>query len=272
MAFRLFTLVSLAYFSLNISVAFAECRGAREYVTTLEFLRDKKAFEISEAEARKLAITVAEGCDGAAQRFIRVSLLLSKSGLTARDAIKTGLEFAKKSETETVTFSEVFKEAFLPEKLDLDLRDSIHLATSLTHAFEGDKKRVLGDFKRLLTYCTEAKNLDLPRSDCGIFAARVASLGQYWNGGIAQAFIDTFEFIRSNEVEHGPSLITGQALKLAESVVSSGPGATENFITAYKYASARQGMDLPRAQALSFAQNMAKLPDRAIASTPSKRK
>src|SRR5688572_3898868 len=45
------------------------CQSTREFVTTLEYLRDQKQLGLDEREGRKIAYEVAKGCTGAARRF-----------------------------------------------------------------------------------------------------------------------------------------------------------------------------------------------------------
>jgi hypothetical protein len=232
----------------------ASCTSTREYITTLEFLRTKKELGMEEAESRRVARKVAKGCTGAASRFIRVASVLSGSGLGPHDSLTKGLEFAARDDREAETFVTVFRQAYLEQGLDLDLRASLKMADELTREFEGNTLGVRDDFERLLTFCASASSLNLPKPQCGTFAARLARAGQRWSGGISQPFLRAFEFMR--EEIAGPKLATGKALELSEKLVSAGPDAPDNFITAYKYATKRKGLDLAVEPALKFATEM----------------
>jgi hypothetical protein len=231
------------------------CTSTQEYVTALEFLRAEKVFAIAEPNARKVAEKIAMGCTGAAGRFIRVTKLLSTAGLGGKDAVETGLEFSSRTDTEAETFAVVFRHAFLEQYLDLDLAASVQMAKSLTTEFEGDTAKVKEDFLRLSQFCTQKDELDLPRPQCGTMAAHIASKGQGFGGGIATKYIKLFEFIRKES--KGPGLTTGDALRLAEKVISQGPGADENFINGYRYATSTKGLSMGTSEAISFAQGMA---------------
>jgi hypothetical protein len=228
----------------------SSCTTAREYITTLEYLRDRKELALPEADARKTALEASKGCTGAAQRFIRVSLVLSQAGLGSLDAVKRGLEFAKRTDQETETFMTVFRRAFARDAMDLDLRSSIRMAEDLSRDFEGDTIAVRDDFERLLDFCSGSSRLGLPKPQCGSFAARLAKQGQKWSGGISVPYIQAFEFAVS---EKGPSLPTSKAIEIANQLVVAGPGSTENFIAAYKYAVAKRGLALADQAALGFA-------------------
>lgn len=231
------------------------CTIAQEYITTLEFLRDRRELEVPEKEAREMAEKVAAGCTGSAKRFIRVAQVVSKAGLSAHDAVKTGLEFVTRTDREAETFITVFQKSFLKEYLDLDLRAAMRMAHALSTQFEGDQLAVRGDFERLVEYCVGATNLDLPRPECGAWAARIARQGDRFSGGVAEPYLAIFEFARSGEP--GPGLTTGNALKLAEELVAFGPGVDQNFIRGYRYAASPSGLALTQNDALAFARRMA---------------
>jgi hypothetical protein len=235
------------------SPAWGSCTATREYVTTLEYLRDRKELAIPEADARKVAQETAKGCSGAARRMIRVSSMLSKAGFGSKDSLENGLAFAKSTDEATDTFVTIFQRAFLPEHLDLDLQASLSMAQSLTRGFEGDTVAVRKDFEKLVDFCASSKNLDLPKPQCGVFAARVAKLGQEWKGGIYPGFVKVFDFARS---EKGVQVPTGQALKIAEKIVAAGPDSPENFISAYRYAVSKRGLGMNEKAALDFATEM----------------
>jgi len=230
------------------------CSTAREFITAREFLRERKDLGIPEDQAHRLTTQIAEGCSGAAQRFIRVLGVLMHSGLTPNDSIKTALKLSKENDQQTETFLAVFQSAFLPEYLDLDLRSSLQLASSLSVEFEGDLVPVRDDFSKLVDFCLREDVLNLPRPQCATFAARLTRLGANWRGGISKAFIELFNYTRSSK---GPSLITGQALALTEEIIAQGPGAPENFQQAYRYALSAKGLTMPQQQAIAFARQMA---------------
>ncbi|MCM2279207.1 MAG: hypothetical protein NDJ89_14115 [Oligoflexia bacterium] len=231
-----------------------DCSSAKEYITAHEYLRQEKDLQVPEADARKLALHIAAGCTGSANRFIRVSRLLIGSGLSSSDALKLGQDFAARSEAETETFLTVFKRAFLKEQLDLDIGASVRLAKSLTLEFEGDQAAVKNDFETVLDFCTRTDSLNLPRPQCGVFAAEIARAGQEWGGSVARPFLDAMQFLRANP---GPNLSSGDALKLARELVKHGPLAPANFTQGYRYASAESGLNLARNEAVAFARELA---------------
>ncbi len=249
----------VAYGATEKAVEFRPCPASREYITALEFLRDNKDLKLPETEARKVADAIAKGCAGAAERFIRVSGLLTRAGFSGHEAAENGKRFAVGTAAEVDTFVSVFKRAFAEEYLDLDLEASLHMALALSKEFAGDQPQVRNDFERLLAFCSEDRKLGLPKPQCGAFASRLAAKGEPWNGGVALPFIRGYEYLTST---HGPSLITGDALKLGEALLAAGPGAFENFTQAYGYAVAEHGLALGRENAIKFARELALTTDK----------
>ena len=239
------------------------CTTAREYITTLEYLRTKSDIKLLDQDAQKIAGQVAEGCTGAAQRFIRVTSMLLQAGITWPDAAKQGLSFASRSETAAETFITVFRRAFLARDLDLDMQSALQMATSLSSEFAKefgeDLKSARKDFDLLVGYCTRADRLSLPKPQCGAFAARITKLGRFWEKGVARDFISTFDYLRSDK---GPALITGDALQIAEELVKNGPGSIDNFMVGYRYGVSAKGLNMDSRAAVNFARKMAqrKLP------------
>lgn len=236
--------------------AAVNCQTTREFVTALEFLRADEDFKLKdkETEARDIAFKVAEGCTGAARRFIRVAKTLTQVGANRKDATETALKFASAKDSETDTFTTVFRRCVAEDSLDLDIDTSLRIALQLSKEFAGDQKKVAKDFERVTDYCSDANHLGLPRTDCGRFAAAIAASGEKWQDGASKPFIKSFEYLTSSS---GPALVTGDALKTAEMLAKQGPGAHENFQQAYQYAISTSGLNLPRDQAIHFAKKMA---------------
>lgn len=246
------------------------CPSAKEFITTLEYLRAHTEYAIGEEAARKTAAQVAVGCEGAAQRFVRTVQILSMAGLSARDAFREGIDLSGRTTAEAETYITVFVAAFNRDGLDLDLASSVRIARSLATEFDGDPLAVRQDFDELVAFCVGRKELNLPRPLCAEFAARMARHGQAFSGGISGPFLDTLAFLSSDP--RGPGLATHEALRLAERLVATGPTVPENFVQAYRYAVAKGGLDLASQQAFAFADSLAsggrQGAARAVASVP----
>ncbi len=233
----------------------ASCATAREFITTLEFLRSDTELKPSEEQARKLAEQVATGCTGAAARMIRVAKVLHRAGLSANDSLKTGVEFAAKTDREMETFIAVFRRAFLEEYLDLDLPAAVKLGRSLSTEFEGDVFAVRDDFERIVDHCIARNRWALPKPRCAQLASEIARSGQTWSGGVSEPFLKLMSFATLDT--SGPKLATDQALNLSRELIKSGPEAVDSFSIAYKYAVSDGGLKLTREDAIRFAQGLA---------------
>lgn len=230
------------------------CYSTREYVTSLEFLRDQKDFKLSEAQAREVADQVSKGCEGAARRFTRVVRLLTQTGVLTHEAIKVGVRFAMADAEKTEAFAEIFQKGFLQNYLDLDLPSALQLALSLSIDFEGNVHQAREDFAQLVKYCVSTEHLDLPRPLCATLAGKVTRLGQDYESRIAPSFIHLVEYLLSNG---GPQLPTDQALHLSEELIQYGPTVVDNFKQAYRYGTSKKGLALDGQGALTFAKQMA---------------
>lgn len=230
------------------------CTYTREYITSLEYFRAHKEFELPDNESKVLAWKISRGCTGAAHRFIKITSTLSRAGVGMRNSVNAGLELASRTDTETATFLTVFTKAFLAEYLDLDLKTSLDLAYSLATKFKGDIQSVRKDFDRFVGFCIDVQELNLPVPQCAAFAAKLAQQGEPFYNGIADPFIKTYTFLRS---EKGPHLTTWQSLKLAEGIMAGGPEAADNFIQAFKYAVSKEGLGNGIPEAIQFGQKMA---------------
>lgn len=231
------------------------CTSAKEFSTSLRYLRAQKDFELPEAEMRRIAKEVSEGCTGAALRFMRTAQLLSRSGVGSKSAVKSAMELSQKTDRETETFLAIFRRAFLAEHLDLDVRSSLSMARSLSIEFEGDILAVRDDFEKILDFCVSGKHLELSKGQCGELAARLARKGQDFSGGVALSFVSVFEFLTKHA--KGPKLGVAPALQKAEAAATSGPAYAENFIQGYLFAISEEGLQLTEPQAMKHAQEMA---------------
>ena len=230
-----------------------ECQTTREFITACEFLKANPAFRLPLAEARDLALKIAEGCTGSANRFIRVARVLEKAGVGRRDQTKLGLQYASSGDAETDAFVGIFRKSLASDDLDLSLEDALKIALSLSYEFPGSVERARDDFEKLSGYCSNPSRMGLPKTLCGVFAARVAKMGANRERPIAADFIESFEFLKSSK---GPALPRIDAARVAEEAVSAGNFGRENFIDAYRYAVSESGLGLPRDGALEFAKRL----------------
>jgi hypothetical protein len=234
----------------------SNCLTTREFITTLEFFRKDSDFKMKDSEAQDWSFQVAEGCTGAAKRFIRIAKTLSNAGANRKTAVEVALPFAKATDDQTEAFISAFKLSIAEDVLDMDFLNSTKIAKSISIEHPGDLKFALKDFEKIVKTCSNSTRFAISRKDCGSLAATIAQAGSKWEKGAADPFLETYEFLTS---EKGPTLINSQAVNWSEKIISQGPAAKENFKQAYQYASSSDGLKLNRDEATRFALKMASL-------------
>jgi hypothetical protein len=240
--------------SKNVSITSNECESTREFVTTLQYLRDNSALSLGEPEARGLAEKVSGGCTGAADRFISVVKTLGVAGLGGREAAQIAVRYARASDEQAETFLSVFKHAFSSDALDLDLRLSVDVASQLSSGFNGSSLQAKEDFERFVDFCLAQEKMNLPRPTCAPIAAKLTKKGEAYGKSVFPSFERLFEFLKS---EKGGGLTANDVLRTTESVVELSPSAADNFILGYRFGVSKQGLGLSAADALAFAKRMA---------------
>lgn len=229
------------------------CLATKEYITTLNFLRSEKTFELGEADAQKIADQVSSGCENAAKNFIQSVLAMVEAGVPTKEAVKTAVEVSKYDSKIRNHFLEVFNIAYPQDQLDLDVETSLSLAKSLSLEFKGDTDRGVKDFKQALSYCLERSNLDLPRPECARIAKNLALIGEQFDRETFQDFKKLDQFIRGNKFD----MSVAKSTQLTLEVLALAPAAAENFMSAYKFATSEGGLKLPFDAAIAFSKKLA---------------
>lgn len=238
----------------DVPPAARTCRFSREFITALEFLRAHPHFEVNEKQARQFAEQVAEGCTGAAQRFIRTFEYLNKVEAGVRVALQVGIEMARQSDAHVETFIEIFQHSYLQTHLDLDLQSSLKIARTLSTDYRGNVRVAAQDYVGLTQFCVDPKQVGLSIAQCATYAVQMAKAGEIYPGGVMREFKDFYGFLREQ-----PTLAMniGEALQVAEEVVGQGPVAIENFKLGYRYSLDEKGLGLTARQSLAKALEMA---------------
>jgi hypothetical protein len=230
----------------------ASCDAYREYVTTYNYLLDKKAIALTKDQASRTAMSVAKGCDGSAARFIRVADLLINARLTLDNASNIAQEIAHNGDDSAENFVEIFKAAYLEKYLDLSLQDALDLARSLS----GKGSWIRKDYGKLVDFCLMPKGLGLSKPECAALARELTLLGEDEpTRSLTERFIELLEFLRSHK--EGPQLTTGDALALTRELMAISPDAGRNFIPGYKFARDKHELGLDRVKAVGFARQLA---------------
>lgn len=259
MSYKCMVIMTLAF---TVNTAKAEpndtdyevvCPAAKEYITTVNFLREREKLGFTEKEIREAAFEVSKGCLGAAERFILTFETMMKTQAAARGSLQVAIELSKKSDNYTDAFLEIFKKSYLAEHLDLDYKTALDMAKSLSLEYSGNPEIAQSDFLKLVKFCTSDKWLGMSKPRCGIIAGRVVKKAEHFKTSVAPLFEKLFAFIIS---EKGPTPNLVKALDITEEIVALGPEAPDNFIMAYRYGLNEEGLKLTALGALNFAKKM----------------
>ncbi len=230
------------------------CHSTKEYITTFRYLEDKKVFLLKKVDMMKIADVVSKGCSGAAKRFIEITDLLVKAQVETSDSIKLAMEFSAKNDQTGQAFIAIFKEAFLKEYLDLDIKSAIDFSRKLSLDKEGDPQMIKNDFQKIVKFCLAQKSLDLSGPKCSELASKVVISGTKFNTEMSPIFLDNYEYLTDTE---GVNLSTYKAIEISLKLIESGPLSAENFKDAYKFAMSKSGLDLGKEAAINYAEIMA---------------
>ena len=224
------------------------CHSTVEYMKALKFLRETDAFTFTEDVARRVADDVSKGCDGAAERFSVVILLLKSVGISERKSLEMALEFAGQPPDVQKNFVEIFTNAFLSEFFDFDFSRSMTIALEMSKGYKGNPAMAREDFIQLVRFCKSTKSLDLPMRLCSDYMAKIAKSSQYYPTGVAKPFLDLFQSLREKK-EYVLDVRT--TLRVAVEVLRHGPLAPQNFFEAFDFS--RKDLDFDKQKALDFA-------------------
>jgi hypothetical protein len=230
------------------------CRSSKEYIETLRFMRKTKVILVTETTARMIAEMVSKSCDGSAERFAKVLILLRTVGLSDKKALEIALQFSTKSTEVQKNFIEIFNHAFLSEFFDYEYTVAASLAFELSKNYKGNPKNVREDFLDLMRFCKDGAKLDLPTRLCAEYTIRVARLSQHYPAGVRGDFYKLLQRFRSDKQFE---LELKAALELTYNILKYGPHATANFFQAYDFAMNKQGLDMTHNAAVEFGVRMA---------------
>lgn len=237
------------------------CNSSVEYIRTLQFLRRTQIILVTEATGRKIADLVSKSCDGGADRFAKILVLLKTVGLSDKAAVKLGLEFASRTPDVQKNFLEIFTHSFLAEFFDYDYPQAVALAFELSKNYKGNPAQVRDDFIELVRFCKDGKKLDLPSRLCAEFTIKVARLSQFYPKGVRESFYKLYQRFREDK-DFGIDIRT--ALQTTYGILKNGPRAADNFFQGYDFALADKGLAMTQGQALKFGLKMASRSYRGI--------
>ncbi len=233
------------------------CPASREYAATFHFLdSNKAAYGLGREEVHQISHNVSRGCKGAAARFISVYNILIKVGLGGRSAVRTGVALANRTDEYAKAFTDIFLQAYLEDKLNLDIHSSFEIAKSLSLEFAGKPKQAVEDFSKFTHFCLNDPAVNADLTTCAKLASSTIKKTERYSQSAFKEFKEIFYFIKEKS---SLKLNTAEALALSQEVVMSGPLASENFRLAYEFGLAGKGLDYDAKAALSFARQMIKV-------------
>ncbi|MEC9282729.1 MAG: hypothetical protein VX642_08455 [Bdellovibrionota bacterium] len=255
---RIFCLSILLGFSVS---SFAEttvqyCDSAKEYITTLEFLRHgaKGAGKAAEVNNRKIAEEVSQNCDGAARRFIKVVLIYQKLNVGMVNAVPVAKKAAGVEDERVDMYISVLRDLYLKSGLDLTLQEAINVAEKYLEPSKVSAKKMKEEFEDLTDFCRKDKGLAQTKYACAKLVHEILSSMDSEESEIAEAFINNYKYLRSRKL----FFTSYDALNLSRELIGYGPRAIESFHRAIKYAMDEKGLNMAKPEALKFATKMAK--------------
>ena len=230
------------------------CNSTEEYIKALKFLRESKEITFREDAARKIADQVANGCNGAADRFAQVLLLLKAIGISERRCLEMALEFSTFTPEVQKNFVEIFSRSFLAEFFDYEYGKAMRLAYDLSKNYKGDPVQAREDFIELVRFCKDSKKLDLPVNFCAEYVVKIAGLSQYYLTGVRTPFYTLLTELRQKKEL---SLDLKTSLEMIYHILKNGPTAPKNFYDAFNFATSESGLGMDKKTALNFAVSLA---------------
>jgi hypothetical protein len=230
------------------------CQSSREFIAVYQYLVKNINLAGSVSNAFEISQKVAEGCNGAALRFINTSNVLMKAELDNRTVIETALEMSQRTDSSSSAFFDIFQRSYLSQYLDLDIYQALKISKKLTTLFQGDVSYVAEDFIHIVDYCLSSKGLNLPKPNCAEIAARFSSYGEFHKKSLHQQFTDLSTFF--TKMKKGV-LSMDERIPAMDKILSVNEWGYENFKTGYEFAVSSEGLHLPARSAIQFGIKMA---------------
>lgn len=209
-----------------------ECHSAKEYITTYNFLKSKKELLLKEEDLQLISTNVTLGCDDAAKRFIKVFEILSKAEVDSKSALNYAKIYSKRTNNAADAFVTVFKDSFLKDFLDLDLKTSLDLANKIVPVEDKLTKIVSDDFENITKFCKGSSGLTLNGQACANLAIDIVNSSIKYEAKIFKNFKSSFDYLSDGAKVN---LASFEALKLAKEISSYGPKAFDNFKETYEF-------------------------------------
>jgi hypothetical protein len=232
-----------------------ECQSTKEFITTLNYLKNKKEYGIEEKKSIEISSFVASGCNGAANRFIQTMNFLTDAEVPTNLALVNAKNVALENDQVYNNFVTIFKKIYVEKYFDLTAAKSLKMASELTVKMDKEPSKVLEDFNTLGDFCMGRNGVDLGYEKCSEFIFKTLIKSKDLNVSIGKQAIEFFDFLTKEE--KGPKLTVANALLEIEKVVEFGPNGMTNYRDGFSFALNNQGLNYGNIEAMKFAYDMA---------------
>lgn len=231
----------------------AVCESSKEFISTIEYLRNQKSFVLPDSEIFKAALSISENCNGASYRFQKMINTLVATGVDHNHALKFSIQYSQEDSASVDAFLSLFQGLVLEKKFNLPFYQAFETAKFFAESSKGNKSELKKDFLGFLGFCFDDPNGTMLSLDqCRKLSFKYLDLHKNFPNGVFKEFKNLFTFLRDQK-ETG--LPIASALALTHEVLLNGPGAQKNFIDSYKYG--LHNLNMKPSQALSLSLKMA---------------
>lgn len=231
------------------------CESSSEFQKALEFLIKKSELNLSETQNLEKALHIAKGCDGAAERFSSLFLLLKKSGVDLGKSFDLALEFSQLDDNRAKNFREIFQKSFLENYLNLDFNTAFRLSLELSKDYTGDPILLRNDFLAFVKFCTSEKEMALSFQACTELVVKMSKFTSLYKDGVFPSFEKLYKYVRQNK-SFGLSI--QETLNILGQILSYGPKAPENFQKSIEYSLGKGPVKLSDSLAINLALSLVK--------------
>lgn len=231
-----------------------ECKSSKEFITTFNFLKNKKEFELDEKSMLSVAQKVSLGCNDSANRFIKILNNLLEAEVNSKKAIEIAIKVANEDNFYSENFLDIFKKLYVEKYFDLPVDKALQYTIELTPKMEKEPKKNLEDFNLLTSFCMGKNELDLTVEKCALFVKNTLISSKDFNNTIAKDAISFYDFLVKDD--KGPHMKTMEALKTIEETVKYGPTSFANFQETFSFAMSPNGLSKDNSTALKLAKEI----------------
>lgn len=246
----IFVFLFLIILNCGLAAQAAECESAKEFVATMDYLKNQKNFSLPDNEILKTALLVSENCNGAGKRFQRILDTLISAGVDHEHARHFAVTYSREDNESVEAFLSLFQGLVLEKKFNLPFYQAFETAKFFAESARGNKAELKKDFLGFLGFCFEDSNgILLSLEQCRSLSLKYLKLHADYPKGVFPDFKKLFTFLR-DEKETG--LPIASALSITQKVLQNGPGSQKNFIDSYRYGLTKLNMKPSQSLALAF--------------------